>query len=251
MKENFNTLNTKFEAIREKGWIMIPRKGFGEVGMKFEKELGLSNNDFPIADFNGIEIKVKNKNSNYPISLFSCTCDGPELYELKRIVQKFGICYTDNSDTKLLYITLSGRYFSYWGKYLKMKLHVDRRKKKVYILISHANGKIIEKRAFWEFSTLQGILERKLLFLCVVTSESSFINKTRFTRFINAEYLKLRNFDKFIELIENGMIFVNIKFGVYKSGQKKGKSYDHGTAFQIKKIALYNLYEKFDFKQKK
>ena len=53
---------------------------------------------------------------------------------------------------------------------------------------------------------------------------------------------ELRNFDKFIECIENGVIFVTINTGVNKSGPYIGKFVDHGTSFRICKNELHKLY---------
>lgn len=243
MEENILILKEKFEEIKRKGWIKIPRCGYGEAGLFFEKQMGLNNNDFSVADFNGIEIKVKNRNSKYPITLFSNTCDGPDFYEIKRIVQKYGMRDLNYKNAKVLFITLSCNKFSNWGRYLKMKLHIDEKRQRLYILITHANGKIIEKRAFWDFSTLKETLNRKLEFLCYVTSDSIFSHGMHFIKYSDCCFSKLKSFDKFIYLLKKGEIVVNIKCGIYKHGPKAGKPYDHGTAFQINKMSLFELYD--------
>ena len=57
--------------------------------------------------------------------------------------------------------------------------------------------------------------------------------------------MKYKKFDSFLDLLENGDINVNIKYGVYKHGKKLGLSYNHGTAFTIKKNTLSALFEYF------
>lgn len=245
MQDEFTLLKMKIEMIKNKNWIKLNGHGYGEPGMLFEKELGLNNNDFSVPDFNSIEIKVKSRASKYPITLFSSTCDGPSFYELKRIVKKYGI-KDINFNNKFLFITLSGKNFAYWGRFLKMKLHIDRERQKVFILICHSNGKIIECKSYWEFSTLKKILERKLKFLCYVNYDVTFHHETRFVKFDLGHFFKFKNFDNFIKLMENGDIFINIKFGMYKNGPKLGKSHDHGTAFQIKTEAIPNLFEEIN-----
>ena len=243
MKENILTLRRKIDKIKTMGWIQVPRRGYGEVGLLFEGLLGVNNNDFSVPDFAGIEIKVQNRFSRFPLTLFSCTCDGPDFYEIKRIVKKYGIINRKYGDTKFLFISLSCTAFSNWGRYLKMKLYIDHKKQKLYILIAHANGKIIEKKSYWDFSTLKECLERKLKFLCYVVSDSILLNGKKFVKYNEAYFYGLKNFDIFISLLEKGYIVVNIKCGIYKRGPKEGQSYDHGTSFQISTEAISELFE--------
>lgn len=250
IETNFQELKRKIDIVKNKRWIRIPKKGYGEVGLKFEEELNLSNNDFSVPDFNGIEIKVKRITSNYPITMFSCTCDGPELFEMKRIVQKYGANSSSKQKSKVLFITLSCLKYSNWGNFLKMKLEVDRRDNRVYIVIAHSNGKIIERKAYWQLSTLDEIMKRKMHYLCFVTYDTIYSGKARYACFLDDNYLVYRDFDKFVELLESGDIVVNIKCGIYRDGTKAGKLHDHGTSFQIFKSALFELYEHFDFDSK-
>ena len=46
-------------------------------------------------------------------------------------------------------------------------------------------------------------------------------------------FYKLKNFETFIKLIEDGIIEITFKIGTHKNGSKKGKPYDHGTDFSI------------------
>ena len=57
----------------------------------------------------------------------------------------------------------------------------------------------------------------------------------------------LKDFEKFITLIEDGVIRVNFKLNIKTYGDKIGQIHDHGTSFDIleKDITkLYNLYGK-------
>ena len=208
-----------------------------------EQELGLSKNDFSVPDFNNsIELKLKTESSNFPITLFSATFDGRELFELKRIREKYGIRDKFFTDIKILSIILSGNVFSYWGKYLKMKLYVDRYRRKIFLLIANANGKVIEKRAYWSFDLLESILMRKLKYLALINSEYKSINSIHYFRCKNVRFYELKSFDTFISLLESGIITVCINSGVHKKGHKAGKSYDHGISFRINKVDLEKLY---------
>lgn len=62
MNKNFYTLNEEFKRIHNLGWIKSKSHGSGNVGITFEYLLGKERENFPIADYNGIEIKTNIEN---------------------------------------------------------------------------------------------------------------------------------------------------------------------------------------------
>ena len=56
------------------------------------------------------------------------------------------------------------------------------------------------------------------------------------------------NFDKFLKAVVDGKIMLDIRIGVYKSGQHFGKTHDHGTGFRIKESDLEYLYDIFELR---
>lgn len=245
MKENVINLKTKLDYIKD-NYIELPANKFVNVGLLLEQLLGIENNSFSVADIDGIELKVSKNSSFYPITLFSCTCDGPDFFELNRFVNKYGVCDTTYKETKILYANLVCTEYSKWGKNLKMKLNIDYSKKRIYIVVAHTNGKVIERRAYWDFSTIEKLLERKLRVMCLCTYSVTYKNGVKFCRFNNFTFYKYLGFNKFIFLVESGLIHVSIKYGIYKNGPKKGMSYNHGTSFFIKKNVLNMLFEHFE-----
>lgn len=248
MDDNILNLKKMLNSIKE-SYIELPSNKFVNVGLLLEHLLGIEINSFSVADIGGIELKVSKQNSVYPITLFSCTCDGPDFFELKRFVNKYGVRDRIYKDTKILYAQLFCTEYTQWGKNLKMKLSIDYNTRKIYIVVAHANGKIIERRAFWNFSTLEGLIERKLRIMCLCNYSILYRNNIKFCKFNDYVFLKCLGINNFLYLIEKGFISVSIKYGIYKSGLKKGTSYNHGTSFIIKKNALDKLFE--HFKQKK
>lgn len=248
MEENVIKLKTKLDYIKG-NYIELPSNKFVNVGLLFEKLLGIENNSFSVADIDGIELKVSKNNSLHPITLFSCTCDGPDFFELNRFVNKYGACDTTYKETKILYINLSCSEYTKWGKNLKMKLNIDYNKKKIYIVVAHVNGKLIERRAYWNFSTLEKMLERKIQIMCLCNYSIIYRNSLKLCKFNDYLFYKYLGFDKFIFLLESGLVQVSIKYGIYKKGPKKGMSYNHGTSFFIKKDVLNMLFENFGQKK--
>lgn len=251
MEEKFIRLKKQLEKIRDSEAVELPLNSYVNVGLLLERKLGIPLNDFSVPDIDGIEIKVSRISSGLPITLFSCTCDGPDFFEIKRLAETYGTYDKQYKKAKVLFITLSAREFSSWGKKLKMKLHIDSARKKIFILVANANGKIIEKRAFWNFATLEDTLVRKLSYMCCCRYRIYYKNSKKICRFIEFDYLKYRGFNFFLQVLRTGLIQVNIKYGVHKFGNKKGSAYNHGTAFLIKNSALNDLFEHFDFEQKK
>lgn len=239
-----NNLEEKVERLKEEGWIEVPRKGFGEVGMLIESKLGLDTNSFPVADCDGVEIKVQGQNSKYPLTLFSLTCDGPDFYEMRRLINRFGIKHDTYPDIKVMFLRIKANEYTSWGRYLKFKLYIDWKLERIYIIVAHSNGKIIEKRAFWEFDSLRACIERKILNMCYITVIPIFFNSKKYVKCSDVQFYKCRGFKQFLSLIDQGKIFVNIKTGVYKTGKKAGKPYDHGVGFQISKCDFLELFEK-------
>ena len=81
----------KFEKIKSERWCEALSGGNGNVGMTFEKKIGIEPNQFSIPDFEGIEIKTKLDGTKPAITLFSATFDGTYLFEMKRIAETYGI----------------------------------------------------------------------------------------------------------------------------------------------------------------
>ena len=244
--KNCLLLKEKLNLIVGKRIYPLKNKGTGEVGMLLEKLLGITANSFPIADLNGIELKVNSINSTYPITLFSCVFDGPDLFELKRIIDKYGMNVNNEFNSKVLYVHAYSNFFSAWGRFLMFKLSFDDNHSKLFLTIAHSNKKIIEKKAYWEYSTLFSILERKLKIVCFISSKRSYIGGVSFVEFVDYKFLKLKSFDDFIMCLRTGKVFVNINCGIYKFGSRMGHSYNHGVLFQIKKEHIFDLFDSLD-----
>lgn len=48
--------------------------------------------------------------------------------------------------------------------------------------------------------------------------------------------------EKFLEMLDKGLIMFDIRMGSYKSGPKMGKPHDHGSAFRILEANISSLY---------
>jgi hypothetical protein len=66
-----NELRLLFEDIKSRGWIPTHRDGDQMLGNAFEDLIGLLENNYPQADWNGIELKVHRNETSSMVSLFS------------------------------------------------------------------------------------------------------------------------------------------------------------------------------------
>lgn len=57
---------------------------------------------------------------------------------------------------------------------------------------------------------------------------------------------KLKSFDTFLDLINQGKIRIDIQLGVFRSGSKIGQEHDHGISFGIRECDLLKLYDRYD-----
>lgn len=246
MKENFKKLYNEFLNIKKKEWIKGSSNGQGNVGITFEVELGKERENFPIPDYEGIEIKTSLKRKGLPgnITLFSATPDGPCIFQTQILKEKYGWSDKILPEYKIFYATLNGNKYTKVNKNFYMKLEVDRKEKRVYLKVCDSNFRKIERECFWDFSSLEEKLLRKLKYLAYVEAEKKTINNEQYFKYNSINFYQLKSFEQFLHLLEIGKIKLCFKVGIYRSGIKKGKTYDHGTGFIINKGYLYLLYDK-------
>ena len=83
-------LISQFIEITKRGWIKGVNNLTNSVGLTLEKQLNKEPDSMYFPDYNGIEIKCSQRFSRYPLKLFSLSFDGPELYEMNRLLKKYG-----------------------------------------------------------------------------------------------------------------------------------------------------------------
>ena len=118
------------------------------------------------------------------------------------------------------------------GLYYIYRIKVDRTKQLIRLLISNYNTTYIDSSISWSFDYLRDKLYRKLKYLALVYAKSKFIDGEEYFLYNRIAFFKLRGFDSFLDLIENGKIHIQFNArSIYSNG--KHKIHDHGTAFKI------------------
>lgn len=248
INESINELKAKFERIKDKGYIRgINNCNFGNAGLTFEKLIGKENDEFQIADYKGVEIKVKNNfsfcNKYKNIHLFSLVPSNCFGLELKRIRRMYGTKDKDFPDVNVFMKTIvSNRKIEVNDNYF-FKLKVLYSEKRIYLYVYDKQNRLIDKNIYWDFEEIENVVERKLNYLCFVKYDSKLVSGNKYYKYVDMKFFKFKGMDTFFRLLENGNIRIYFCLGVYKSGYKKGMEHDHGVTFDIKESDLCKLYE--------
>lgn len=240
MKNDIKELNKIFENIKKTGWIKSRRKGTTGIGYTFESLIGKEEDSFPLPDFKSLEIKTIRKNSRRNVHLFSINPDGDVDNPIQKILnvlgyKKFGgqeiRCWIDVYVNKIIQL----------GYYKRVFIKVNRNRKKIELIALNMNNEKYNLNVSWSFDKIQERLNNKIKYLAVIIADSKIINNEEFFYYENINYYKVKNFDQFISLIENGKIIVSIKVQ-----KRNGKYGGHGMDFTIPERIIEELYEKLD-----
>lgn len=242
----FNELKDKINEIKEMGWIPYEQNNYGNVGLKLEKLLKINSENFEIPDYkNKIEIKTKVSKKESKISLFNATPDS-YLFEIKRIHKLYSYSNRNDSNYKILNQEVVSNKKVRIKDNVYFSLRVNRAKKVVQLMVYNSNGNLIDNQTSWSFELLKTKLERKLRFLCYVEADKFYINGQNYVKYKKDSYYALKDFDIFLNLIDNGIIGFRFKIGVFKTGNRKGQIHDHGTSVTIDKHNLSLLFNEID-----
>lgn len=240
--EYLSELKTKLKKIKNNGYIPATRKGNTAIGKTLEDCLNKEEDNKPKADFYDIEIKGKRKGSKSSVTLFTKSPTFPEQAN-SLLKDKYGAKKNNNTEKKI-HTTIKAKKFNSFKKKTGFKLEVDREKKKLNILVKDLEKDIIiDDKIGYDFESFKPIFEDKIKNLAVVNATTKKTSEGEMFYYQDGYIYSEVNFDKFLDLVEQGKIAVDIRIGEYPDG----KAHDHGTAFRIKAINLLSLYENHIF----
>ena len=243
MIEDLVSLKLKFEKIKKMGWIESMRKGTTGIGYTFECLIGKPEESFPIPDYESIEIKTRYRNAKEDITLFNATPDGDFLFPMKRIYENFGIEDIEYKGCKKFYASISTTA-RFAGKKFRFKLNIDRENEIIKIIAIDKAGNFIDTNVSWSFNFLKEKIERKIKHLALIKADCICNIEKQLFHYYEITFYMSKGFNKFIDLIEEGIIKTTFMIGFYKSGPKFGKMNNHGVSFDISENNLERLFIK-------
>lgn len=241
MVDIFHNLEEKFREIFEMGWVESINDYSSGVGMTFEKLLGKESDDFAHPDYDGIEIKTQRVGTDYPITIFGLAPWGNTAPEVERLRETYGYFDYDDKDQRKLNAEIyasknkliCNRYF--------FNLDVNRKERKIYMIIYDINYNIIDNTTYWHFDDIEEKLKYKLQYLGFVHAASKSKFKKEYFKYFKLECYELKDFNTFLDLLEKNIIAVSFTSSMIKYGPSMGK-YKASCYFRINKYDLSKLF---------
>ena len=241
MEKSINNLKKKFKFIQKKGLCKSLRNGTTSIGFTFESLIGKNEDRTFEPDFEGIEIKVKLGYTKTPTTLFCLNPKGQD-YTAKYLLDKYG--YPDKNDKSLKSFRVEAHSIKNKisvNRYI-LKLKVNYEAKCLELVILDLNLNIIDNSIYWDFEDIEKRLTKKLNYLYVKGYPYKRNNETYY-KYTNMNVYKLKDFNKFLKLIEQNKIYVLFNIGIAKKGTNIGKIEDRGTAFKLYNNCIDKLFD--------
>lgn len=227
----------EYRKICQMGWITTHRAGPTGIGKTLEDLLGIPENNIDGPDFGDYELKSCRLDSNSMLTMFTRAPQPARSNTYLRLKYGYASGAYDN-DEKVLHSTLSADRFTPiadTGHKLKIWCDVDG----IYIMSEDGVEKV-----FWSRDALKKCFEKKYKSKFVYAkAQSRGTGASEQFRFVEAYEVSGFDYEAFIDLLEEGKIYVDLRIGQYHSGPNKGKTHDHGTGFRIKEIDHPRLFK--------
>ncbi|ART93594.1 MvaI/BcnI restriction endonuclease family protein [Zymomonas mobilis] len=240
--DNLDKFITAFKNVREMGFVASRRKHNTGIGKTLEDIIGVVENNKSEADLHGVEIKSQRHLTSSLVTLFTKAPNFP--VSANRILKdNYGYPDDEYPDINVLHTSIFCEKFSINQKSgYRFSLRVDRINQKLHIDVYDLNNNLINNDIYYTFYTLEKCL-KKINILAYISAENRLINGCEEFFFKNAKiFYGLKEFDIFLNEIENRNIMYDIRLGAYKSGKNYGKPHDHGSGFRIKRDNIKSLY---------
>lgn len=242
MKDRKELIVERFLQVRNLGFVKSRRKNNTGIGKTFEDYIGVVENNIDEPDLFGYEIKSHREETASYITLFTKSPNFPSRAN-SYLKDRFGVPYDDNLALKKLHTSMFASRFNTFGSGLSFRLVNDRMRRIVKIGVYDVVSKeLIDDSVGYTYDCLEKVLKKKLKDLFYVTAERKFIDEDEYFFFSKAEIYSNPSIDKFLELLDRGLIMFDIRIGSYKSGRNIGKAHDHGSGFRILESNLRLLF---------
>lgn len=241
--EDIQRLIIEFKRIAKKRFIESSSKGVGAIGLTFESELKKKQDSLYFPDYYGIEIKCTSRYSRYPISLFSISFDGPTFPEINRLIEKYGYPDKTFKDKKILFADLNFKKETLVDNKYIFKLEIDKNEQKLYLVVRDLKTNEIEKKSFVYLDSIYDHLNLKLKKMAIIYGSTKKEPNKELFRYYKIKIYGLISKEKFLDLLINGTIDVQLVARVHKSGNREGKYRNKNLIFQLPKDDITKLFK--------
>lgn len=214
----------EYSKIKAMGWITTHRSGPTGIGKTLEDLLGITENNLHEPDFGEYELKSCRLNSNSMLTMFTQTPQPARANTYLR--QKYGYSSAAyDNDEKVLHSTLSAsRFVPIADTGHSLKIVCDSEK------ISIASESGVEG-VFWNRDALRRSFDKKYNNKFVYAkAQSRGSGSSEEFWFTDAYEVSGFSYESFVELLERGQIYIDLRIGQYPDG----RTHDHGTGFRIR-----------------
>ena len=234
----FTEITKEFERISNKGWIKGINNNTNSVGLTFEKELGKTTDSLIFPDYHGIEIKCTTRFSKFPIGLFSHGLDGPYLFEMNYLLEKYGKKDFKYKSKNVLNVELKyNQYVEYNNYFYKLIINQN----KIIIKIYDKNKNYIDE-AYVMLESIKNHLDIKLSYMLLVKASKKIENNNYYFRYYQALCYKLKSFNTFIKMIKENLLTIKLVGRLARSGTQEGKQKNKNLAFYLSKDNINELF---------
>ena len=230
----------EYRKIQDMEWITTHRAGNTGIGKTLEDLLGIEENNFQEPDFGEYELKASRLNSNSMLTLFTKSPLPKGSNTRLRLLYGYSSSHYDN-DEKVLHTTLNARNFvpiADTGHRLKVDYVCQAPGVSDIVLIESEQGPC---DAYWVVDDLRNnFLSKYPNKLVYVKAESRGRGANEQFRFREAYVCDGFSYEGFLDLLQEGRIYVDLRIGQYPDG----RTHDHGTGFRIKECDQDALFQK-------
>lgn len=231
--KNKKQIIEQFRKVKALGFVKSNRKNNTGIGKTFEDYIGVVENNLDEPDLLGYEIKAHREEASSYVTLFTKSPNFPSKANAY-LNNNFGTPYDENPMLNKLHTSMfASKFNTYDGKY-SFKLINDRIAQVIKIGIYDIETKeLINSNVGYTYDCLGKILEKKLKNLFYVSAEREYRGDDEYFYFNKAEIYTNPSLNKFLDLLDKGLIMYDIRIGSYQSGKNYGKPHDHGSGFRI------------------
>lgn len=226
----------KLKEIKAMGWVQTHRSGPTGIGKTLEDLLGIHENNIAGPDNEKFELKSARKNSQSMLTLF--TKSPLPKRANATLLNTLGYLSAKGNGKKELHTTVSAINYNRLKGNKGFKVGIDKKASKITLI--NSEGK---EHCYWDNHTLEKAFQKKYPALAYVKADAEGIGPKEKFHFNEAYLLSGFDFNNFMQLVQQGIIVVDIRIGQYSSGKNKGKPHDHGTGFRVKQDKLDLCFE--------